>query len=318
MTVQTTVRVATDWRADFGMWLRAERSEKTAAAYELDLKVFEGWWLAANGQTFEPGQMNSADVRVFRQWSLDVQRVKPATWNRRRATLKVLCEWIRVVLRLDVFQFGGRVIATAAEEEQAPRWLTGAEKRQVLRDGEIQIVGANTAERKLRALRDRGMVAMMLFAGLRVDEVANLLVGDVWVSERKGQVVVRQGKRGKRREVPLSSSVREAVGMFVEGKNLDKPLFADEAGQALSTRAIQKRVEAMAGRLGIEGLSCHALRHTFAKSLLDAGRPLTEVQQLLGHEKIETTARYVQPGREDLAEAVEAGELGKLSQLRRF
>ena len=54
----------------------------------------------------------------------------------------------------------------------------------------------------------------------------------------------------------------------------------------------------------IEGLTPHTLRHTFAKNLIDAGRPLTVVAALMGHESLNTLAIYTRPSREDLARAV--------------
>jgi site-specific recombinase XerD len=316
MKTQVVLRadVAIDWHAEFSAWLHQDRSSKTVLAYEQDLNIWCSWFEMANGTPFGLDQMNSADLRAFRQWSLDVQKVKPATWNRRRATLKILCEWAEGKWVEMPFDYE-RMIKPAEEQEQAPRWLTGAEKRQVMRQLEINLASANTAQRKLRALRDLAIIQMMLYAGLRVEEVANLLASDICISDRKGSVVVRKGKREKRREVPLSASLRLALSDYLEAapRAKEEPLFTDENGCMLSTRAIQKRVEALASQLGISGLSCHALRHTCAKSILDSGRPVTEVQKVLGHKKLETTARYVQPGQEDLQAAVEAGELGRMA-----
>ncbi len=306
-----TVECERGWLDDFIRWLGEERSPKTVADYRRDLAAFCDWFERANGQTFSPEQMNSTDARAWREYTLTVERLSPATWNRRRATLAVLCWYLEEHLHLPMFRLSQKV-KPADEQEQAPRWLTSAEERSLLRQLEINIHVANTGPRKARALRDRALVAVMRYAGLRVDEAASLDMTDVQISERKGSLVVRRGKRDKTRTVPLSSSAREALTEWLAARGMDGgPVFIDERGHPLSTRAIQKRIEALARQTGIDDLTCHALRHTCAKSMVDAGRPLTEVQKILGHEKLETTARYVQPGREDLEEAVEAGELRK-------
>jgi integrase/recombinase XerD len=300
------VCVERSWLSEFVDFLTEERSEKTVAAYTQDLRHFCAWFERVNGEIFTPALLNTRDLRDYRTWCVEVEQAAPATWNRRRATLRVLCTWCERGLGLRPIAFDSALKAER-EQEQAPRWLEPQEERKLMRQVEIDINGAKTIQQRERAIRDQAMIALMRFAGLRVEEVAELVLADVEISERKGEVTVR-GKRDKTRHVPLSSSAREALRMWVATRATPTGLLF--AG--MSTRAIQKRIEALANDLRIDGLSCHALRHTCAKSMVDAGRPLTEVQRILGHEKLETTARYIQPGREDLAEAVEAGELGKM------
>jgi site-specific recombinase XerD len=68
-----------------------------------------------------------------------------------------------------------------------------------------------------------------------------------------------------------------------------------------------QRVVAQLGKVaGIEGLTPHVLRHTFAKNLVDAGVGLEKVADLLGHRRLETTRIYTRPGERDLERAVEA------------
>jgi integrase/recombinase XerC len=306
-TVEKT-KVELDWAGEFETYLREERSAGTVKAYQADLKHFCAWWLRANGSLFEPGLLNTRDLRDYRTSCVEVEQCSPATWNRRRATLRVLCTWCERALGMRPIAFE-KCLQAEREQEQAPRWLEAAEERKVMRQVEINVNAAMTSIQRERAIRDLAMVSLMRFAGLRVEEVANLQHGDVTMSERKGDVVVRRGKCDKTRTLPLSASCRAALSdwLAISTYTNEETFFA-----GVSVRGIQKRVEEIARQTGISDLGCHVLRHTCAKSMVDAGRPLTEVQKILGHEKLETTARYVQPGREDLAEAVEAGELGKL------
>lgn len=313
MEIQTASELT--WTDDFSAWLAEERSPRTVEVYRQDLATFCTWFERTNGQVFVPGLMNSTDVRAWREYTLSVERLAPATWNRRRAALKVLCEWIKQDLRVGLFPFDKK-IKPAFEQEQAPRWLNQAEERALMRQVEINIHAANTLQRRQRAVRDQALVAVMRYAGLRVEEVANLLLSDLQLSERKGMITVRLGKREKTRHVPLSSSVREALAEWLAVRGSAAGFLFLDGDKPLSVRGIQKRIEGLADQTGIDGLTCHALRHTCAKSMVDAGRPLTEVKNILGHEKIETTAHYVRPGREDLAEAVEAGELGRMRKGR--
>jgi site-specific recombinase XerD len=294
------------WLNEFMDFLEEKRSEKTVAAYLSDLAHFCAWFERANGEKFAPGLLNTRDLKDYHTWCVEVERIKPSTWNRRRATLRVVCAWAERALSMRPIAFDAALKAER-EQEQAPRWLEAHEERKLMRQVEININLAKTVAQRERAIRDSAMIALMRYAGLRVEETAEVQLADVQISERRGEVTVR-GKRDKTRHVPLSSSARDALRMWLGVRGDLGPLLFGR----IAPRAIQKRVEELAADLRIDGLSCHALRHTCAKSMVDAGRPLTEVQKILGHEKLETTSRYVQPGREDLAEAVEAGELGKL------
>ena len=75
-------------------------------------------------------------------------------------------------------------------------------------------------------------------------------------------------------------------------------------GERISARLVQRRVAEIGRVCGIP-VSPHDLRHTFAKRMLDDGAPLTVVSKLLGHSRLETTARYVQPGWADYEKWVE-------------
>jgi site-specific recombinase XerC len=121
---------------------------------------------------------------------------------------------------------------------------------------------------------------------------------------------VRMGKGEKFRKVPLGSEARRLVRAWIDVRGEQPgPLITSDRGGRLSARGIQKRIRALGKAAGIK-LTPHMLRHTGAMRMVRAGRPLTEVQKILGHAKLETTARYVVPGWEDLEKAVESIELG--------
>lgn len=295
-------------RTDFGSWLAAHgRSEKTLLAYGQDVRHFERWFEQQNREAFQVELLNSFDLQAYRTWCLTVEQCSPATWNRRRIALRMLAAWGR---EAGSVAFDPMANVDGAEaEELAPRWLDAAEFGRLMRTMEGAVNSANTELRKRRAVRDGAMVALMAFAGLRVAEVASLGRGDVELSERKGRVVVRLGKGQKYREVPLSADARRWLGAWLELHHDGNFLF-----EGMSARAMQKRVMAIGVEARIEGLSPHGLRHTCAKRMVDAGRPLTEVAKILGHAKVTTTARYTQPGWEDLENAVESIQLGTMKR----
>mgnify|MGYP007100060557 CR=1 FL=1 len=308
-----TAQTLTDWRGAFSARIRQLASERTAAAYGQALAAFERYFEQANRQPFSPELLNSWDLRGWRSHTLEAEQLSPATWNLRRAAVKALaafCQQIGAIANDPSAELAG-----AEQQTLPPAWLTYAEFGALMRRLEIEINAANTDLRRWRAIRDQAMVMVMAHAGVREGELVALTVADVQLGERAGRLVVRLGKGQKRREIPLNREARRAIGAWLEARAAAEIsgawLFVDERSCPLSTRAVQKRVAALGAAAGVAELTPHRLRHTCAKRMIDAGRALTEVQLILGHARIETTARYTQAGWEDLEEAVESVGYGK-------
>jgi site-specific recombinase XerC len=298
--------VVVDWVDQFEAYLAGEGcGAASIEAYLADVRVFCRFYQTANGQPFEPGLLTSLDLREFRGWSLREQGVAPATWNRRMASLQALCEWSLRAGLVNYNPFQG--IERADEVVLAPRWLEAGEFKRFMRQVERDVQTARSAYQQRLTIRDAAVVGLMVYAGLREAEVCALEVGDVAIGERSGSVVVRLGKGEKKRTVPLGKEARAALGKWLELRGTEDGegrLFVGKKGVPLSERGVQKVVAAIGEACGVD-VSPHQLRHCCAKRMLDQGTPLTVIQKILGHEKLETTARYVQPGRSDLEKAVE-------------
>ena len=108
------------------------------------------------------------------------------------------------------------------------------------------------------------------------------------------------------RTVPLNNDARQALAIYkeVRPRVAGDHLFIGQRGEPLQPDAVQLIVRKYARRAGLEGVTPHTLRHSFAKPVLDAGEDLATVSRLLGHERLETTAVYTQPNARDLEEAV--------------
>lgn len=294
-----------DWVDEFTLWLESNGlGSATVGAYLADVRVFSGFYQEANGQPFGPELLTSLDLREFRAWSIERQ-CAPSTWNRRMASLKTLCEWAKSSHRVNYDPWQG--MERMEQVELAPRWLDKNEYSRFMRQVERSLNQARTPFTRRQALRDQAMVALMAYAGLREAEVVGLRVMDVVLSERKGSVLVRLGKGEKRRAIPLGKEARRALEMWLRelgSENPDARLFVGKGGVPLTVRGVQKVVAQLGAASGVE-VTPHQLRHTAAKRMLDKGTPLTVIQKILGHKKLETTARYVQPGWSDLEDAVE-------------
>lgn len=141
---------------------------------------------------------------------------------------------------------------------------------------------------------DRALFLLMLRCGLRVSEVARLRVTDVdW---EQGALLIRQGKGRKDRRVYLSADAVAGLKECLPLRPMKVPgnyLFWNQkrAGQPLSIKAIQKKMERYAKTAGITA-SCHSLRHTFASNLLEEGAEVVSIKEFLGHSSVTASERY--------------------------
>lgn len=146
--------------------------------------------------------------------------------------------------------------------------------------------------------RDRAILELMYSCGLRVSEVVGLNEDNLALEE--GMIKVT-GKGGKERLLPIGTKAREAIENYLRTRNSletketerDRALFVNRRGGRLTTRSVARMIHKYAGRASFfRPVHPHAIRHTFATHLLDAGADLRAIQELLGHSSLSTTQRY--------------------------
>jgi integrase/recombinase XerC len=155
--------------------------------------------------------------------------------------------------------------------------------------------------------RDKAILELFYASGLRLSELVGLDLEDVNLS---GRVVRVLGKGRKERIVPFNRTAGDALRAWIadreglrptpdgkipimRGKRPREPLFLNYQGGRLSTRSVDKLVRRYVAACSTRfGISPHALRHSFATHLLEAGADLRAIQELLGHARLSTTQRY--------------------------
>ena len=150
----------------------------------------------------------------------------------------------------------------------------------------------------LLGLRNCAIFETMYSCGIRVSELAGLNVFNVDFSGRTVRVV---GKGNKERIIPIGRKAIDSLKIYRErlreeteiGSDENGPLFLNKNRGRLTTRSIARILKKLAGMCGLLiPVSPHAMRHTFATHMLDAGADLRVVQELLGHKSLSTTQRY--------------------------
>ncbi|MDR1482622.1 MAG: tyrosine recombinase XerC [Synergistaceae bacterium] len=156
-----------------------------------------------------------------------------------------------------------------------------------------------TEKTSKKSARDRLILELLYGAGLRVNELVSLRWDDVDIEERELRVT---GKGSKERRAYFGKPARDLLrqwrdnaaskGHATEG---DFPVFYPEKAGAprLTERTVHRMIVAVSRRVALYGVTPHTMRHSFATHMLERGAPLRVIQELLGHESLATTQKYL-------------------------
>jgi integrase/recombinase XerC len=158
-----------------------------------------------------------------------------------------------------------------------PTWLTEAERKRMML---LEL-----------SARDKAILALFLFAGLRCNELRMLDVGDIDFQDLS--IFVRFGKRAKQRILPLHIEAATALESYLAGRAAG-PLFFSQRRQRISLRRLRSLIKELGRKAELrKDIHPHALRHTFAVALMDREVNLETIRDMLGHEDISTTSIYL-------------------------
>lgn len=162
---------------------------------------------------------------------------------------------------------------------------------------------------KAEGARNRAIIEVLFSCGLRVSELVNMKLSDLYLEDR---VLLVRGKGNKERLVPVSNKAIADLKRWFFDRNLmkikpgeDDYVFLNRCGAHLTRTMILIMVKRQAEEAGIKKtISPHTFRHSFATALLQGGADLRSIQAMLGHEKIDTTLVYTHISNEQLRKAI--------------
>lgn len=266
---------------------RCKLASNTVKAYHRQCLAYLAW-LDQHGadhpDAFADLVGAEASVTAWRRHLMRERKASPATINQALAAVSLL------------YEHGGLRISIArarVPRPGEPDALTAAQQNKLER----------AADR--RGTRDAAIIALLLYTGARVEECARLGSEDVAITARTGQVRLH-GKGDQIRTVPVPARARERITAWLNKRGITAgPLWLGQRG-SLTISGITQVVLAAGANAGIQGLRPHRLRHSYATRLRQGGADVAQVQALLGHASLNTSARYFRAGPAETAAIVEA------------
>ena len=262
-------------------YLRVEKglAKNSLSAYENDLTKLKAW-CEKNGYEIE--KLTSHDLR---EWLIDLGRTKLLD-NSKRRIVSALRGFYKFLM------IDGHIKINPAENLDLPqkglylpKFLNQAEMDQLLAAPEVSTE---------TGVRDRALLELMYACGLRVSEAVGVKLGDIDI---ESGILTTTGKGSKTRRVPVGSSAVEWVKSYLsirrKKENIEiQNLFVTPAGMPMNRGSIFELVREYGRKAGLQDISPHTLRHSFATHLVQNRADIRSVQQMLGHADISTTQIY--------------------------
>lgn len=265
-------------------WAVTEReprlSPKTVKVYMHDLNAFARYMESTNGRPFAAEHLTEVDAEAWKNYKLNRGR-RSSSVNRALAALRLLADWLK-----KTGQTEGNVLhrlspAPVDDEVQSYRWLELPEIVRLYR-----AIKTTPGWNERRRLNVEVWVRLMVEAGLRVDEVTNLQPEDIVLEPAdKAHLVVRAGRGGHRRRVPLNRDVRASLAEWLQSRGDDESpwLFPGSRAEKLGPRSVSETIRVLAQSAQLEGVSCQNLRVTCGHMLYRTTNDLWTVALLMGH-----------------------------------
>lgn len=288
--------------AEFLDYCRIERrlAPVTCSAYERDVGACLAFVEREGIVTVS--EVRPADLRRF---LADEATRRPAPSSQARTVAALKCFFRFLLEDEQIERDPARVLRTPKKREALPDVLDRRELARLLDAAERDDVWARTHEGKQE--RDRLLLALFAYAGLRRSELLGLDWADVDLERRL--LKVRKAKGGRQRSVPIHPALEPLFVDYlrVRAHDPEPALFVGVQGRRLSQTIMTQTFLRYARAAGVterKRVTPHTLRHVFASELLRAGANLRQIQELLGHKHLDSTQRYTRVNAHELRGAI--------------
>ena len=283
---------------DFSLYLKIERgmSKHTVQNYTLDVQKLIAY-LESREMTLGPLQITSTQIQEF-IYEI-AKEINPRTQSRLISGLRSF---------FDYLIFENYLNSNPLERIEAPK--IGRKLPDTLSVNEIDLIVSVIDLSESNGERNRAIIETLYSCGLRVSELTNLKISDLFFEE--GFIKVT-GKGDKQRFIPISPLTQKYINLYKDqiriSMNIEAAfndtLFLNRRGKQLSRAMIFTIVKTLGKKAEIQKkISPHTFRHSFATHLLENGADLRAIQMMLGHESITTTEIYMHVDTSHLKEVI--------------
>ncbi len=271
---------------EYRIYLKMEKalSDLTIKAYITDLEKLIAF-LDTYSYTKNLNDLAASDIREFLYQFRD--HVGPRTLAR---TISSLRNYYDYLIYTDVLD------KNPLDQIESPKYLS--KLPEILNTQEIDSLISQIDLSSKQGERNRLIIELLYSCGLRVSELVNLQLADLYFEE---EVIIVKGKGNKERVVPICGSLRRYLLIYLNDirsqiilkKGNENSVLLNNRGSKLSRVMIFHIIKSLTKKAGIQkSISPHTFRHSFASHLIENGADLRAVQELLGHESILTTEIY--------------------------
>ncbi|MDQ0106385.1 integrase/recombinase XerD [Chitinophaga terrae (ex Kim and Jung 2007)] len=298
------------FRTLFKNYLRLEKSlsDHSIQAYVRDVEKLEQYLQANGKEKYRPQDVTLEDLQQCIKWIFDLG-MSATSQARIISGLKAFYKFL--LLEDMTKEDPSQLLEAPKTSRKLPDVLTFEEIEQMI--AAIDLVDPRKKEDEgiiYEGYRNKAILETMYSCGLRVSEVTNLQISQVYLDIGFVKVI---GKGNKERIVPMGTAARNEISFYLKRIRPNFPvkygdedtLFLNRRGRALSRVMIFLIIKELAEKAGIKKVvSPHTFRHSFATHLVEGGADLRVVQEMLGHESITTTEIYTHIDREFLRDTL--------------
>ena len=291
-----------DWDSalsEFRVYLKIERSlsGNTVEAYMRDIGRLAGY-IATQDAGIMPGDVTFAMIKDFLGF-INEEIISPRSQARLISGIRSFFKFLLL---------GDKIKADPTELIEGPS--TGRKLPEVLSIDEIDAILNTIDMSRPEAHRNRAMIEVLYSCGLRVSELVELRLTNLYFEQEFIRIT---GKGNKERLVPISRKAVNEITLYLDSfrshvspkKGSENIVFLNQRGGKLSRVMVFSLVKTLASKAGIKkSISPHTFRHSFATHLVERGADLRAVQEMLGHESILTTEIYTHLNRQYLKEVI--------------
>lgn len=270
-----------DFVREYLSFVKVEKglSRNSIESYRRDLEKLSAW---ASKNGLDPVRLSRQDLR---EWMIDLGRTSLSV-NSRRRLISVLRGFYKFLM------MDGHLKENPAELLDVPQ--KGNYLPRFLNQAEIESLFLEPDTSTEIGLRDRALLELMYSSGLRVSEAVSIQIRDI---DLDAGILTTIGKGSKTRRVPVGKSAVEWLKSYIAARQKKDSievsnLFVTKTGRPLDRQVIYLAIREYADKCGLEGVSPHTLRHSFATHLVQNRADIRSVQQMLGHADISTTQIY--------------------------